>query len=120
MSFEDAFGSWHRERDSKVLPAYAFTTHQATLEPPPPETQQLLGAIYGNQAAMDDFVSVNAGTLRQRCSSLQNTSAGPLRPPQFRASREALRPTQPTRRYCIRRPRPGVLHARADAGASIN
>jgi hypothetical protein len=25
--------------------------------------QQLLGAIYGNQAAMDDFVSVNAGTL---------------------------------------------------------
>jgi hypothetical protein len=53
MSFEDAFGSWHRERDSKVLPAYAFTTQLATLEPPPPETQQLLGAIYGNQAAME-------------------------------------------------------------------
>jgi hypothetical protein len=33
------------------------------LQPPPPEMQQLLGAIYGNQAAMDDFVSVNAGTL---------------------------------------------------------
>ena len=63
MSFEDAFGSWHRERDSKVLPTYAFTTQLATLEPPPPEMQQLLGAIYGNQAAMDDFVSVNAGTL---------------------------------------------------------
>ena len=25
--------------------------------------QQLLAAIQGNQAAMDDFVSVNAGTL---------------------------------------------------------
>jgi hypothetical protein len=55
--------SWHRERDSKVLPTYAFTTQLATLEPPPPEMQQLLGAMYGNQAAMDDFVSVNAGTL---------------------------------------------------------
>jgi hypothetical protein len=63
MSFEDAFDPWHRERDSKVLPTYAFTTQLATLEPPPQETQQLLGAIYGNQVAMDDFVSVNAGTL---------------------------------------------------------
>jgi 2-polyprenyl-6-methoxyphenol hydroxylase-like FAD-dependent oxidoreductase len=63
MSFEDACGVWHKERDSKVLPTYAFTTQLATLEPPPPEMQQLLGAIYGNQEAMDDFVSVNAGTL---------------------------------------------------------
>jgi flavin-dependent dehydrogenase len=63
MSFDDAFGQWHRERDSKVLPTYAFTTQLATLEPAPPEMQQLLGAIYGNQEAMDDFVSVNAGTL---------------------------------------------------------
>jgi hypothetical protein len=42
---------------------YEFTTQLATLEPPPPEMQQLLGAIRGSQAAMDDFVSVNAGTL---------------------------------------------------------
>lgn len=42
---------------------YQFTTQLATLQPPPPEMQQLLGAIQGNQAAMDDFVSVNAGTL---------------------------------------------------------
>lgn len=63
MSFDDAFLPWHRERDRKILPTYEFTTQLATLEPPPPEMQQLLGAIYGNQAAMDDFVSVNAGTL---------------------------------------------------------
>ena len=28
----------------------------ATLEPPPPEMQQLFGAIHGNQKAMDGFV----------------------------------------------------------------
>jgi hypothetical protein len=48
---------------SKVLPTYAFTAQMATFEPPPSKMQQLLGAVYGNQAAMDDFVSVNAGTL---------------------------------------------------------
>jgi hypothetical protein len=35
----------------------------ATLEPPPPEVQQLLGAVYGNPEAMDSFVSVIAGTM---------------------------------------------------------
>jgi 2-polyprenyl-6-methoxyphenol hydroxylase-like FAD-dependent oxidoreductase len=63
LSFDDAFQSWHRKRDRKILPTYEFTTQLARLEPPPPEMQQLLGAIYGNQGAMDDFVSVNAGTL---------------------------------------------------------
>jgi hypothetical protein len=38
------------------------STQLATLQPPP-EMQQLLGAIQGNQPAMDDFISVNAGTL---------------------------------------------------------
>jgi len=46
-----------------VLPIYEFTTQLATLEPPPPEMQQLLGAVYGNQKATDAFVSVVAGTL---------------------------------------------------------
>jgi hypothetical protein len=53
----------------------AFTAQLATLEPPPSKMQQLLGAMFGNQAAMDDFVSVNAGTLRSRCSSLPSASA---------------------------------------------
>ena len=63
MSYDDAFLGWHRERDRAVLPTYQFTTQLATLQPPPPEMQQLLGAIQGNQTAMDDFISVNAGTL---------------------------------------------------------
>ena len=40
---------------------YEFTTQLATLEPPPPDLQQLLGAVYGNQDAMDGFARVNAG-----------------------------------------------------------
>jgi hypothetical protein len=46
-----------------VLPIYEFTTALATLAPPPPELQQLLGSLPGDQAAMDDFASVVAGTL---------------------------------------------------------
>jgi hypothetical protein len=46
-----------------VLPIYEFTTQLATLEPPPPEMQQLLAAMQGNQEAMDGFVSVTAGTV---------------------------------------------------------
>ena len=46
-----------------MLPIYEFTTQLATLEPPPPEMQQLLGAMYGNQDAMNMFVSITAGTV---------------------------------------------------------
>ena len=42
---------------------YEFTTQLATLAPPPPELQQLLAAVHGDQDAMDDFVSVVAGTM---------------------------------------------------------
>ena len=48
-------------RDEHVLPMYEFTCQLATLEPPPPEMQQLLGAVHGNQEAMDGFARVNAG-----------------------------------------------------------
>ena len=40
---------------------YEFTCQLATLEPPPPEMQQLFGAIHGNQKAMDGFAQMNAG-----------------------------------------------------------
>ena len=42
---------------------YEMTFGFATLEPPPPEMQQVLGALIGNQEATNDFVSVQAGTL---------------------------------------------------------
>ena len=58
-----AMKSWHRTRDNGAMPIYEFTSQLATMEPPPPEMQQLLGAVYGNQEAMDGFVSVTAGTV---------------------------------------------------------
>jgi 2-polyprenyl-6-methoxyphenol hydroxylase-like FAD-dependent oxidoreductase len=38
-----------------------LTSEIATLEPPPPEMQQVLGAVHGNQDAMDGFARVMAG-----------------------------------------------------------
>lgn len=63
QAFADALADFQRARDEHALPVYEFTTQLATLEPPPPEMQQLLGAIHGNQEAMDAFVSITAGTL---------------------------------------------------------
>jgi 2-polyprenyl-6-methoxyphenol hydroxylase-like FAD-dependent oxidoreductase len=63
LSYEEAMSGYQFARDAHALPIYEFTTQMATLDPPPPEMQQLLAAIAGNQAGMDDFVSVIAGTL---------------------------------------------------------
>ena len=61
--YNDVMSAWHQERDAKAMPVYQFTAQLATLEPPPPELQQLLGAVHGNQQAMDDFVSVVSGAV---------------------------------------------------------
>jgi 2-polyprenyl-6-methoxyphenol hydroxylase-like FAD-dependent oxidoreductase len=61
--FEAAMDEYQRTRDARVKAMYDFTCQLATLEPPPPELQQLLGAVHGNQKAMDDFARMNAGTI---------------------------------------------------------
>lgn len=61
--FETAMSEYQRTRDARVKSMYEFTCQLATLEPPPPEMQQLFGAICGNQKAMDDFARMNAGTI---------------------------------------------------------
>ncbi|GAB7004683.1 NAD(P)/FAD-dependent oxidoreductase [Nocardioides sp. AN3] len=61
--YDDVMVSWQAERDAKAVPIYEFTSQMATLEPPPPELQRVLGAVSGHQPAMDDFVSVVAGSL---------------------------------------------------------
>jgi 2-polyprenyl-6-methoxyphenol hydroxylase-like FAD-dependent oxidoreductase len=61
--FPDGMRDFQRTRDREVRPVYEFTDDFARLEPPPPELQQLLGAMHGNQEAMDGFVSVQASTL---------------------------------------------------------
>jgi 2-polyprenyl-6-methoxyphenol hydroxylase-like FAD-dependent oxidoreductase len=62
-SFDDAMQDYQRERDEHVQPMYEFTCQLATLQPPPPEMQQLLGMLPGNQKAMDGFAQMNAGTI---------------------------------------------------------
>jgi 2-polyprenyl-6-methoxyphenol hydroxylase-like FAD-dependent oxidoreductase len=62
-AYDDALGEYQRTRDQLVRPMYELTDDFARLAPPPPELQRLLGAIEGDREAMDDFVSVQAGTL---------------------------------------------------------
>jgi len=62
-TYSDAMADYQQTRDTRALPLYEFTTQLATMEPPPPEMQQLLGAMHGNQDAMNMFVSITAGTV---------------------------------------------------------
>jgi len=62
-SFDAAMGDYQRVRDEHSMAMYEFTCQLATLEPPPPEMQQMLGGILGNQKAMDGFAQMNAGTI---------------------------------------------------------
>jgi flavin-dependent dehydrogenase len=62
--YDEAMAAYQSARDEHVMPMYEMTFDFAQVDqPPPPETQQLLAAVSGNQQAMDDFVSVQAGTL---------------------------------------------------------
>jgi 2-polyprenyl-6-methoxyphenol hydroxylase-like FAD-dependent oxidoreductase len=62
-TYAEALGEYQQIRDREARPVYEFTDDFAQLQPPPPELQQLLGAMSGNQSAMDAFVSVQANTL---------------------------------------------------------
>ena len=61
QSFEIALAAYQSARDMQAMPMYELTTMIATLEPPPPQMQQLLGAVHGNQEAMDGWCRMNAG-----------------------------------------------------------
>jgi 2-polyprenyl-6-methoxyphenol hydroxylase-like FAD-dependent oxidoreductase len=62
-TFEAAMDDYQSARDGQALPMYEFTCQLATLEPPPPELEYLLGAMAGNQDAMDGFARLNAGVM---------------------------------------------------------
>jgi 2-polyprenyl-6-methoxyphenol hydroxylase-like FAD-dependent oxidoreductase len=61
--YDEAMSAYQQTRDREAMPVYEFTAQFATMEPPPPELQQLLGAIYGDQEEMDAFISVQASTM---------------------------------------------------------
>ena len=58
--FDAAMADYQSARDERALPFYEFTSHLATQDPPPPTLVQLIGAMQGNQEAMDGFARVNA------------------------------------------------------------
>ncbi len=63
-TYDDAMSAYQRARDEAAMPMYEMTFDFAQVDqPPPPETQQLLGAVARSQQATDDFVSVQAGTM---------------------------------------------------------
>jgi flavin-dependent dehydrogenase len=62
-SFEEAMTAYQETRDAAAMPVYEFTCEFANVAPPPPEMQQLIGAMQGNQEAQDAFISVQAATL---------------------------------------------------------
>ena len=62
-SFDAAMADYQQARDEHAWPIYEFTTQMATLEPPPPDLQEILTAVARSQPAMDGFVSVMTGTM---------------------------------------------------------
>ncbi len=59
--FDEAMEEYRTARDAQVKPMYELTAEFASLEPAPPELQQLLAAVAQSQEAMDDFARVLAG-----------------------------------------------------------
>lgn len=62
-SYAEAMAACQELRDTRAMPIYQFTLQLASGEEPPPEFQQLLGAIARNQPAMDDFTGMFAGSI---------------------------------------------------------
>jgi 2-polyprenyl-6-methoxyphenol hydroxylase-like FAD-dependent oxidoreductase len=61
--FDEAMRDYQETRDEAAMPVYEFTCEFANVAPPPPEMQELIGAMQGNQPAQDQFISVQAATM---------------------------------------------------------
>jgi 2-polyprenyl-6-methoxyphenol hydroxylase-like FAD-dependent oxidoreductase len=62
-SLDDALARYETARNEAVMPAFGFTQQLASLEPPPPEMQQLFGALLHNPAQTSRFFGAIAGTV---------------------------------------------------------
>jgi flavin-dependent dehydrogenase len=63
QSLVDALAQYERQRNAAAMPSYALTRQLAALQPPPPEMQQLFGALLHNQAETNNFFGALAGTV---------------------------------------------------------
>jgi flavin-dependent dehydrogenase len=59
---EEALAEYEQRRNEAVLPMYEHTCQLASFVPPPPEVQQLLAALEGNQADTNRYMGVITGT----------------------------------------------------------
>jgi len=62
-TLEAALADYQRQRDEAAMPLFETAGQLASLQAPPPETQQLFAALRGNQAQIDRFVGTFAGTV---------------------------------------------------------
>ena len=60
---EELLAAHELARNERVRPMYEFTSHLATLEPPPPEMQALFAALRYNQDATNAFLSAITGAI---------------------------------------------------------
>jgi hypothetical protein len=60
---EDALFDYEQRRNEDALPKYELNYQLATLEPPPPEMQQLFGALIGNPVETARFFGAIVGTV---------------------------------------------------------
>jgi 2-polyprenyl-6-methoxyphenol hydroxylase-like FAD-dependent oxidoreductase len=60
---KEALADYERRRNEAVMPMYELNSQLASLEPPPPQMQQLFSALCGNQAETDRFLGTIAGTI---------------------------------------------------------
>ena len=59
----EALAAYEQTRNEATRPLYDLTCQFAALQPPPPEMQQLLAALRGNQEQADRFVGTVVGTV---------------------------------------------------------
>jgi len=59
----DALAGYEARRNEATMPIYEMTLQFAALQPPPPEMQQLLGALRGNQEQTNRFLGTVVGTV---------------------------------------------------------
>lgn len=62
-TYDAAMGAYQMNRDQWALPMFEFTRQFASLEPPPPEMQQVMAAISANQESMDGFARLIGGVV---------------------------------------------------------
>src|SRR5205814_10458149 len=79
-----ALAGYEGQRNAAAMPIHEFTAQLATLEPPPPEMQQLLVALLSNPAQTDRFFGALTGTVPipeffapENLGSIMAAAAGP-------------------------------------------